>query len=680
MRLTAAVSLTLASCSAFQGRQPMLIPRTALGGGSSSSTSLGALQPEKGGIVVEAKSDFVARDVLLDAMMGRAGGGDTAVQESETLNIQGNDEADEMVSNEQIWDFSKKPKRGGQRAQQAQPRAQASAPRMPPPNQRTAKTARSAPPRRKTKSKLPDPSVMKLEDLKGELSLRQISFDDCVDRPSLENRLREGRAAMAAARDMERGSRRTLTIKNEQKRQGIKPRRMQMKRAPGSTAPSQPGGVGRREEIGRRATVGRQQPQQPNGGGGVQGSSTRYTTIQPDGDSFRSGTGTRYSSPQNPSQQKPGGGATLEQRANLRPNVKTNRVVGNPFSQKNKQAGRQGGGSSSSFRDNSRGIGFGDANSYNSDYGAGFGDGVRLGKKRTSYGEYNTGSSIGMGNAASAGGGSAAPVTPRPAASSPPRQSGGPARGANSFAGGSTSTFSVGGTGGGGGSSFSSGGVSIKGDSSIFSSTGFVGQGGSTSTFDMGGAMNASPPSYDIQRPANGRAAAAPQRRVNRPTAANVKVELDWLTQASVDEYDDEDDYGGDGEDYYAESSYSTPTPPPLFEDDEQDDEFCDADLGPCPPQNGERRTFLAETYESQGLDPLSGGRDGFGAVKGVESAAGDFSSRGSVSDVPKSVLLDEDEDDEDEEIFGPKVGLQPGGPSNSARNRASGFGISKGA
>lgn len=531
VRLSAAVSLTLASCSAFQGRQPMLIPRTARRGVSTtaSSTSLRVLQPGKGGIVVEAKSDFVARDVLLDSMMGRAGGGDTAVQESETLNIQGNDEADEMVSNEQIWDFSKKPKRGGQRAQQAQPRAQASAPKMPPPNQRTAKTAqrkaaRPAPPRRKTKSKLPDPSAMKLEDLRGELSLRRISFDDCVDRPSLENRLREGREAMAAARDMERGSRRTLSIKNEQKRQGIKPRRMQMKRAPGSTAPTQQGGVGRREEIGRRATVGRQP--QPNGGGGVQGSSTRFTTIQPDGDSFRSGTGTRYSSPQNPSQQKAGGGQTLEQRANVRPNVKTNRVVGNPFSQKNKEAGRQGGGSSSSFRDNSRGIGFGDANSYNSDYGAGFGDGVRLGKKRTSYGEYNTGSSIGMGGAASAGGGSAAPVKPRPAASPPPRQSGGPARGANSFAGGSTSTFSVGGPGGGGGgSSFSSGGVSIKGDSSIFSSTGFVGQGGSTSTFDMGGAMNASPPSYDIQRPASGRAAAAPQKRVNRPTAANVKVE-----------------------------------------------------------------------------------------------------------------------------------------------------------
>jgi len=31
---------------------------------------------------------------------------------------------------------------------------------------------------------------------------------------------------------------------------------------------------------------------------------------------------------------------------------------------------------------------------------------------------------------------------------------------------------------------------------------------------------------------------------VNRPSAANVKVELDWMTQASVDEYDDDtDDY-----------------------------------------------------------------------------------------------------------------------------------------
>ena len=165
---------------------------------------------------------------------------------------------------------------------------------------------------------------------------------------------------------------------------------------------------------------------------------------------------------------------------------------------------------------------------------------------------------------------------------------------------------------------------------------------------------------------------------MNRPSAANVKVELDWLTQASVDEYDDEDEYEDDYDDY-AESSFDMPSPPPPLEDDENDDEFCDADLGPCPPRNGEPRTFVAETYEAQGLDPLSGGYDGFGAIKGVESAAGDFSQRGSASDVPKFLLDEDDEDDEDEEIFGPKVGLQPGGPSNSARNRSSGFGISKG-
>ena len=76
---------------------------------------------------------------------------------------------------------------------------------------------------------------------------------------------------------------------------------------------------------------------------------------------------------------------------------------------------------------------------------------------------------------------------------------------------------------------------------------GFVGGGGSTSTFNLGGGGCVS---AELRHPTarrceeGGVSPAAPERRVNRPSAANVKVELDWLTQATVDEYDDDtDDY-----------------------------------------------------------------------------------------------------------------------------------------
>jgi len=52
--------------------------------------------------------------------------------------------------------------------------------------------------------KLPDPSLTKLDDIRGKFSLRRIPTDDCFDRTSLEDKLRDGRAAMVAANQIDR--------------------------------------------------------------------------------------------------------------------------------------------------------------------------------------------------------------------------------------------------------------------------------------------------------------------------------------------------------------------------------------------------------------------------------------------------------------------------------------------
>lgn len=61
--------------------------------------------------------------------------------------------------------------------------------------------------------------------------------------------------------------------------------------------------------------------------------------------------------------------------------------------------------------------------------------------------------------------------------------------------------------------------------------------------------------------------------------------------------------------------------------DDDDDDPYDDVDI----PDGG---TSMSQLYRDRGLDILSGGRNGFGAVQGVEKTGGGFEHRGSAADV----------------------------------------------
>jgi len=345
-----------------------------------------------------------------------------------------------------------------------------------------------------------------------------------------------------------------------------------------------------------------------------------------------------------------------------------NASTGNPFSSNNRRASTQG-AVGNSFRDSAHGIGFGDVNSYTStnsrptpgnassgnpsrrsssstrDNTAGqpSGDGVRLGKSRTSYGDFNSGSSIGGDFGSNSSGGSSAPqqsniggssasfrngnASPPPPRSNtaPSQQIGGPSGRKNSSVsgGGGTSTFSssssspstpisnFGSSDFGPASSMNAGGVSIKGDSSILSSFGQVGgQGGSTNVFSSGqaAAPPQAPPPQNVNVP-------PPQQQPYDPTPPMEEPQLDWLTQDSS--------VGGGGNSYIPTS----PDSPSVTSD--YDDMY--SQQLTTSSYNGKR---ISELYQEQGLDIFSGNQDGFGAVQGVENAGGDVSYRGSADDV----------------------------------------------
>ena len=82
--------------------------------------------------------------------------------------------------------------------------------------------------------------------------------------------------------------------------------------------------------------------------------------------------------------------------------------------------------------------------------------------------------------------------------------------------------------------------------------------------------------------------------------------------------------YGGGG-DYYDENIIPDDD---VFSHDDDSDDFDDN-------YALDRGIVVSQQYRERGLDILSGGRDGFGAVPGVEkSSGGDVSHRGSAADV----------------------------------------------
>jgi len=357
-----------------------------------------------------------------------------------------------------------------------------------------------------------------------------------------------------------------------------------------------------------------------------------------------------------------------------------NASTGNPFSTNNRRASTQQGGVGNSFRDSAHGIGFGDVNSYTSTSssatrgrptpgnassgnpsrrssssahtaGQPSGDGVRLGKSRTSYGDFNSGSSIGGdfgssggssapksnigGSSASFRNGNANPPPPRSNTAPPQQQVGGPSGRKNSSVsgGGGTSTFSssssstpisnFGSSDFGPASSMNAGGVSIKGDSSILSSFGQVGgqQGGSTNVFSSG--QVAAPPQAPPPPPQNVNVS-PPQQQPYDPTPPPMEEpQLDWSTQDST----------GGGNSYIPTS----PEPPSVTSDygstSHSDDVYSQqpTTASSSSSYNGKR---ISELYQEQGLDMFSGNQDGFGVVQGVENAGGDVSYRGSANDV----------------------------------------------
>ncbi len=541
-------------------------------------TQLLALQPSKGGIIVEAKSDYVARDILIDGFMGRdstSSSGEKELGWKEPR--QDLDLNDNFAPNESSWLQSPNSRRMGQQVQQQQPSQFQSAsgpvpPSLPPlqvtmqpqqqqhqfPTQQqplsSSSTTRQSTTNStggNTKSKLPDPSLMKLSDIQGELSLRRIVYNDCFDRTSLEAKLREARIVMTKTASPPTT---TLTRASPAEQAIFSPSFAGTKSATSATSPSYVASS-------RRAAPNSASSSSPS------------------------------SSNRNPFRRQSG--------------VKKNN-------------NRGGQNSSSSFRDNSHGIGFGDANSYYSSVGPSYGgssrsggDGVRLGKQRTSYGEFGGSSTSGR---TSLGGSSVS-------------------------GGGSTSIFhsSGGGVGSNGGreidnsirkfgserksTPFYAGGMSIKGDSSIFSSAGFVGQQGTViNAFSERDGRRSTSSSYSgvcsgstamSERGVTGGSLdwSGELPLLRSPVTPTEEPLLGWLRQDPPgNKYDFTTDSvldpavtNYDASSYYDENSL------------ENDALLTSYNSG-----------WISQQYQEQGLDFLSGGQEGFGAVKGIETSGGD--------------------------------------------------------
>lgn len=415
-------------------------------------------------------------------------------------------------------------------------------------------------------SKLPDPTAMKLSDIQGELTLRRISHSDCFDRISLEDRLREGRA--------------------------------------------------KGKSIASSRVVGK--------GNVASASSTYVSDVMPPISAVAS-SGRQSAAEQGIFAQSARGARTN----NFQSSGRQPTAPSNPFKPRNnRSSGHQPGGrntpiphnSNSSFRDNPAGIGFGAANSYTGQASgrtgmstrggivagggsvgvsniASGGDGVSLGKKKTSYGGF--GESIGMEGTGNSNNGNLHS-----------REAGSSSEGSNaSFRSGSIGTFS-----GAGNTNNLVGGVSIKGQSDIFSSMGFVGSQGGASTQVFSSAVS------KVTSPASAPKKSSPVQPRYPPLS--MAQSLDFLTQATSAP-------GEDLNDIYPDPPSASYHVEPFY-DNKHEDTTIDA---PEYNYNAFGPT-LSQQYEEQGLDILSGGEPGFGAVQGEVKGRGDFSNRDAVEQV----------------------------------------------
>lgn len=149
---------------------------------SSTTSSLHALQPQKGGIVVESPKDgFIAKDPLIDEFMGRkapADGSDgyhadggAGANKGSARNGGGSRPSQTMNSLDDVWT-----------QQQKQKQQQRSPPQQQPPQQAPIDEANLAP-----------HTEMRLREIQAELKQRNVSYADCFDRDSLVKKLLEAR-------------------------------------------------------------------------------------------------------------------------------------------------------------------------------------------------------------------------------------------------------------------------------------------------------------------------------------------------------------------------------------------------------------------------------------------------------------------------------------------------------
>jgi hypothetical protein len=118
------------------------------------------------------------------------------------------------------------------------------------------------------------------------------------------------------------------------------------------------------------------------------------------------------------------------------------------------------------------------------------------------------------------------------------------------------------------------------------------------------------------------------------------QTQLDWLIQdepARSDEgfgYDNTEDpntppaWFGNANGYYNDNNII------LDNDVDNDEDVYEDEESNNNVHYDERLGSMSQQYQKQGLDMLSGGLDGFGAVKGIEKVGGDMNHRGNAADV----------------------------------------------
>lgn len=281
---------------------------------------------------------------------------------------------------------------------------------------------------------------------------------------------------------------------------------------------------------------------------------------------------------------------------------------------------------------------------------------MRLGKQRTSYGEFGNdivGGNVYSGSSAAgvgaAGGSSQGVVGNSHRNNFNSRGDGGSSSrgtsiGSSSLSGGgSTSIFNSGASGGGGttstfsnfgsngnSASFSAGGMSVKGDSSIFSSVGFIGQQGTvTNVFsEKGGGRSTSGGSGATSRNMGVSAGGVAERPsglrggvgespLRSPVPPSEEPRLDWLRQEPPQNEHDWMDSPA-ATDYDATRSYYTNV------------------LNDNALPTSYKSNWISQQYQEQGLDYLSGGLEGFGAIKGVETSGGESRNRARADNIPQ--------------------------------------------